>query len=580
MFKQLRKANQKDYLLITATLILLVVFNLSLLSYVQEQQKATELDQSQSLATDFSRAWKGEIKSVLTLSTTLKKLVLASDGKVDNFSTITKELLSENTAASNLQLAPKGKVTEIYPLKGNEAGKINLLTDPVRGPLCRYGIAHQVTVTQGPIPLKQGGKGMIMRTPIFIKRKGKKQFWGFAIVVMKIPHTFSSIAANLKSAGYSYKLEKQVSPLNTSYKLVMEKGSLHEPITYSFTTADNSKWLLKLAPAEGWRYNKWNWFMGYIILVDFAIAGLMLWVIKRRISGRILEREAALDPLTQAYNRQGFDWKLASLEKKKKEETTVIMLDIDDFKSINDVFGHQTGDAVLVQLTKNLKQCFGPNAIIGRNGGDEFVVALPGRMSNNRPAIKGLSVLKQEAESNGEAIPFSVSIGYSEFPGHAKDYEEALKFADAALYEVKIAGKNNFASYKSSLSEEKHHNQLGLGLRALATGDPTPLLVMQMNTEEAIYVNKSLLELFGCKLSSEFYDYYGQSLLNLISPGDQARAKEEFTDFVESAVDEERFRGDCQILTADARTLHVFCDMKYSVNQRYGDLVYISFVLN
>lgn len=58
----------------------------------------------------------------------------------------------------------------------------------------------------------------------------------------------------------------------------------------------------------------------------------------------------------------------------------------------------------------------------------------------------------------------------------AKDYEEALKFADAALYEVKIAGKNNFASYKSSLTEKKHHNQLGLGLRALAAGDPTPLL--------------------------------------------------------------------------------------------------------
>ena len=103
---------------------------------------------------------------------------------------------------------------------------------------------------------------------------------------------------------------------------------------------------------------------------------------------------------------------------------------------------------------------------------------------------------------------------------------------------------------------------------------------MQMDTKEAIYVNKSLLELFGCELSSEFYDYYGQSLLNLISPGDQARVKEEFTDFVESAVDEERFRGDCQILAADAWTLRVFCDMKHSVNQRYGALVYTSFVLN
>ena len=88
MFKQLRKANQNDYLLITATLILLVVFNLSLLSYVQGQQKAAERGQALALATGFSRTLKG---------------------------------------------------------------KINLLTDPIRGPLCRYEISRQVTVTQGPI---------------------------------------------------------------------------------------------------------------------------------------------------------------------------------------------------------------------------------------------------------------------------------------------------------------------------------------------------------------------------------------------------------------------------------------------
>ena len=117
------------------------------------------------------------------------------------------------------------------------------MTDPIRGPLCRYGISHLVTVTQGRLALKQGGKGLVMRTPIFIKKKGKKQFWGFAVVVMKIPQTVSSTAANLKSVGYSYELEKQVSSLNTSYKQVMQKGGLHEPITYSsrlWTTANGS----------------------------------------------------------------------------------------------------------------------------------------------------------------------------------------------------------------------------------------------------------------------------------------------------------------------------------------------------
>ncbi|MFK5607150.1 hypothetical protein [Lactobacillus delbrueckii] len=163
MFKQLRKANQNDYLLITATLILLVVFSLSLLSYVQGQQKAAERDQAQALATGFSRTLKGEIKNTLTLSTTLKELVLASDGKVDNFSTVAKDLLAENTAASNLQLAPKGKVTEIYPLKMKQARSTPFdQPDPgVALPLRDQPPGHRVNrpAQQPPLPTGPGQRG-------------------------------------------------------------------------------------------------------------------------------------------------------------------------------------------------------------------------------------------------------------------------------------------------------------------------------------------------------------------------------------------------------------------------------------
>ena len=177
-------------------------------------------------------------------------------------------------------------------------------------------------------------------------------------------------------------------------------------------------------------------------------------------------------------------------------------------------------------------------------------------------------------------IDFSISMGYSDFPGQAQNYAEACRFADAALYEVKIAGKNSYASYKSGLSQDKRHNQLGLGMRALAAGDPTPLLVVKVDGDEPIYVNKSLLDLFNCESSPNFYDYYGSSFANLIAPHDRDRVYTELKDFLAQAEDGERFKDDFSVLTTDARVIHVCSELKYSLNQRYGALIYMNFILN
>ncbi|MGN1407582.1 diguanylate cyclase domain-containing protein [Lactobacillus sp.] len=575
MFKLFKKANHRDYGLIIVAVILLLIFNLSFLDYVQNKQRSIERHHAESLANNFSRILNEEMKNSLSLTTTLKEVVLSHDGKVTNFNETSADLLKNNSAIRALQLAPAGKVTYVYPLKGNEAGKIDLLRDPARAPLAKYAITHKTTVIQGPTQLKQGGKGIIIRTPIFIKKK----FWGFSIAIIKVPQIFTSTDKNLRSASYNYRLEKQVSPLNKKYVTVMTSGkNLDEPLTLTFKTDGQATWRLSLSPKAGWNYMRGNLVVGYILIFDLVILYLVTWAVSRLIANRLLKEEAGLDPLTQALNRQGFDLALQDLGK-KGQETTVVMLDIDDFKSINDVFGHQAGDGVLVELTKNLRANFGPNSIIGRNGGDEFVVAMPDKMENCQNAIERMSKMRQRIVMDDKEIPFSISMGYSEFPGQAKDYEEAIKYADAALYEVKIAGKNSFASYSSSISKNKYHNQLGLGLRALAAGDPIPLMVLRIENGEIIFVNKSLLDLFGCELYSDFYEHYDNSLLNLIAPADRERLEEEYSDFIKYAEDDERFHSDGHILTLDARVIPVYCDVKYSINQRYGPLIFMGITL-
>lgn len=368
----LKKANKSDFLLLLAAFFLLFILNAGIISYVQHQRMVREREQTAFIARGFSQTLNEELDNTFSLTDILKETIVSHDGKIVNFDRVAQDLMAKNTALGSLQLAPKGKVTHIYPLKGNESGLIDLLKDPDRGPVCRYGIKHHITTLQGPFKLAQGGSGMAVRSPIFLTENGKTTFWGFAIAIIKVPDIFKVTAKTIGLSGYNYHLYSNTSPLTKKKTLVMKSD---DPVSLSFSTSSNNDWRLLISPKNGWQYKRSNWVLIYVLLLDVLLVLLVLWMINRRISTRILEREATRDPLTQAYNRQGFDDYMQDYAlQHPNEKSTIIMLDVDDFKSVNDVFGHHVGDQVLVDLTKNLQQVFGEHAIVGRNGGDELRV--------------------------------------------------------------------------------------------------------------------------------------------------------------------------------------------------------------
>lgn len=124
----------------------------------------------------------------------------------------------------------------------------------------------------------------------------------------------------------------------------------------------------------------------------------------------------------------------------------LLMLDVDNFKAVNDTLGHQAGDAFLVELSATLKKCFRENDIVGRVGGDEFFVL----MKNAPPA----SVLREKAAALLEAtqalcqrypgLDISISIGISLYPVNGMDLVALYGKADDALYQAKRQGKNQF----------------------------------------------------------------------------------------------------------------------------------------
>lgn len=161
---------------------------------------------------------------------------------------------------------------------------------------------------------------------------------------------------------------------------------------------------------------------------------------------------STLDKLTGVYNRKHFEEALLLLldsARLEKTQFALIMFDIDDFKGVNDKYGHQTGDEVLVKLTMEVSKCIGKNDIIGRYGGEEFILLLPN--VNKEKAINVAEKIRsnvEEAKILGDKRKVTISIGIAMSGHEALNSEEIIERADQALYKAKNEGKNKYVLWE------------------------------------------------------------------------------------------------------------------------------------
>lgn len=165
-----------------------------------------------------------------------------------------------------------------------------------------------------------------------------------------------------------------------------------------------------------------------------------------------LRTQARLDPLTQAYNRGVSVSRINEVLYEYPNQTHAFMLvDLDNFKLINDSLGHVIGDVVLVDVVKILKNHVRERDIVCRLGGDEFgvfLVDIPEEAiaRNVTSLIKKLNI---KYEKDGKSKLISVSVGIAVAPEHGTTFESLYEKADIAMYEVKNKGKNNYKIYDS-----------------------------------------------------------------------------------------------------------------------------------
>lgn len=191
-------------------------------------------------------------------------------------------------------------------------------------------------------------------------------------------------------------------------------------------------------------FSVWGGIYG-TILVGFTILYMLTIVLWEKKDKKRYIGLSSTDELTGILNRRAFQTELEE-EIARKQRGIFIFIDVDNFKSYNDTYGHSNGDLCLKHFAKTIKECFPKDSIIGRYGGDEFIVYLK-KMTEKEAHTYMESFQKKIAHltlPTGEEVQLSASAGGAAFPEQGEDFISLCRSADAALYDVKKNGKADF----------------------------------------------------------------------------------------------------------------------------------------
>ncbi|ANF80739.1 diguanylate cyclase [Acinetobacter sp. NCu2D-2] len=200
----------------------------------------------------------------------------------------------------------------------------------------------------------------------------------------------------------------------------------------------------------------WLISMLYFILPILAVCMMLFEILlsQWRHREKLIQRLSQIDPLTNLFNRRSINQCLDRLKHTSKNEYALVLLDLDHFKKINDFYGHHKGDETLVKVSNVLSEQLRESDIVGRFGGEEFILVLTHSTLEKaqqvaercRQAIQQIDVLSDEGEKIIVTASFGVAISKPDLRP-----QQLLSQADKALYYAKACGRNLVKSYNSSL---------------------------------------------------------------------------------------------------------------------------------
>jgi diguanylate cyclase (GGDEF)-like protein len=402
------------------------------------------------------------ITKLLYKTQALAAIVIQGNGSIESFDIIAPTIV-DDPFIQNVILAPDCIVKKVFPLAGNE----NILgwnyldgRDGNKEAIAARDLGE--LVLGGPINLVQGGKGIFGRMPVYIETPQGQKFWGLVSVTLKFPEVLEYAELEvLETYGYAYELWR-ISP-DTNERQIIAGSHENTKMTSRYIEKPvqilNAEWYLRVSPVLMWYNYPENI---ALVIAGFCISLVVLFVMQNNYDLKnvqnVFELMAITDPLTGIFNRRHFlEIVRIGIEKARRhnESCYFIMFDIDKFKNVNDTYGHQIGDKVLMDVTARVKADIRPYDLFARYGGEEFIIYTSGiskkEVCDMTERLR-LSLCSRKYEYDDVSFDSSASFGIA----HMHDYnlDKAIKQSDEALYAAKRAGRNCVIYY----SEESVSN--------------------------------------------------------------------------------------------------------------------------
>ncbi len=453
MYFQIRKKSVKLLLFLNrkVTLFSALISSVLLIVFVVEE---LHTKQYIYLKNEVSRQAKEElaivrakleaaIHSDIFIANSLATLITVNPRTTLNeWSPIAEELYRDSNYIRSLGVAPDDVVEYVFPLKGNErAIGLNFKRAPERWPGINMAREIENIFIAGPVALVQGGDAFIVRMPTFLDPPTNRIYWGSVSLVIDNEALFYGTGLYKLKESYQVAVRGRHSLGSEGEVFLGYLDTFVEPTAIETVTLPYGSWQIaikgqSLESILPWYRINLLRIIGYSF---FGLALLSLIVIYRLYV--TATRRSLEDELTKLPNRRYFMFTLKTLflkGHKKGEKFTLLNLDLEKFKAINDTYGHSVGDFVLKEVARRVATVLRSNDIVARVGGDEYLILLPRTFKKQDIHFIMNKVLysinRKPFLYENCTIHVATSIGYARFNSKMKSVDELLHQADRSMY--------------------------------------------------------------------------------------------------------------------------------------------------
>lgn len=376
-------------------------------------------------------------------------------------------------------------------------------------------------------------KMMVFLRPVYRHdENGNESFWGYIILAVEQRRVMSTAnISNLGAQKLDFSLYHRYGWEDTPH-LVKERGMTEQGNPHAERIIAGDLWSIVLRP-QG---SSVNWLLLFFATISgFSLTTLIAFLLRKngvlKKANGDLKRSGGRDPLTGVFNRKGGDEAVADYMKAHAgQKALVLALDIDNFKLVNDVYGHSVGDEALKTLVRDMRETFGEESIITRNGGDEFILFRPYEdFSSITRAMDDFTQTPHTFMAGKREVKFYASLGCAAYPEQGDSYGNLCIRADYALYGAKLNGKAGWRQFDSSITVTDKRSQFSFNLTDVADHLPGGILVMKATKKgEILFANKVMVDLLECDDYEDFTKYTSGTFFSVVHPDDRDPMKKEF----------------------------------------------------